>query len=494
MTSVVSSSRAPAFFILLCFLLGVVACWTRDTADLPLSLDNQHYFFIAERAAAGVPPHVSHFDPKHALSLLMTAASIHGGRFIGLDDVRASRIISVIMAGTAVAAVWALCYQISSGYLCAHLGALVILHFGQFFNMAAMGSRPKVFIVAFMLLTVLAVARNRPFWAGVTGAAAFLCWQPTLLVLGMAVPILLLRQGRVKSIALLAAGALIPIVLYHFYFYANGALAEQIEQAYRYPREYMAHAYGRFGKLRRNTGWYFRVQEGFSLRSVYPILFGCFLAITWLVALVKPRRTLQLIEENPALPYVVLAGTGALAFTIYDYQGYPDTFFVLPFLAVVCGVGFGKAAEWLAADRSRFVRLGVFGLCLLAVYSMSAITGRTRGGASRLESQYALGRQVGEMLEAGKTVYAVGCTHLLAFNHVDNHVNMGFFFRGTKRWIAKNRNSPDGYRPLKDGEMPDVILVSRSFVPGGYGWLESEYREITTESFRRWRVRAYERI
>ena len=90
-----ATSRAARLFGLLAFLLGVVACLTRDPADLPLTLDNQQYFFIAERAASGVPPHVSLFDSKHQAGMLLSAAAIRVGRGLGLGDVHAARVASI---------------------------------------------------------------------------------------------------------------------------------------------------------------------------------------------------------------------------------------------------------------------------------------------------------------------------------------------------------------------------------------------------------------
>jgi hypothetical protein len=52
---------------------------------------------------------------------------------------------------------------------------------------------------------------------------------------------------------------------------------------------------------------------------------------------------------------------------------------------------------------------------------------------------------------------------------------------------------PAGYRPLRDGAMPETILVSRPFVPGGREWLATEYRDETPPELRFQGVRVWRR-
>ena len=98
-----------------------------------------------------------------------------------------------------------------------------------------------------------------------------------------------------------------------------------------------------------------------------------------------------------------------------------------------------------------------------------------------LDDQLALGRRVGAWLEEGRSVYAVGCTPLLAFNQADNHVRYGFFFRGLRGWLAEHE---PGFRPERDGAMPDIVLVSRRLFPEAT-WLEQEYRRVPRGAFGR---------
>jgi hypothetical protein len=52
--------------------------------DRPITIDNQLYFYVAERVAAGVPPHLSLVDHKHALSAMLSGWAMWPGRVFGL--------------------------------------------------------------------------------------------------------------------------------------------------------------------------------------------------------------------------------------------------------------------------------------------------------------------------------------------------------------------------------------------------------------------------
>ena len=71
--------------------------------------------------------------------------------------------------------------------------------------------------------------------AGSAMALAFLCWQPALLLAAVAAVVALADQRRGRSVALLAAGLLLPNLVYESYFWVHGVLGEQIQQSYVFP-------------------------------------------------------------------------------------------------------------------------------------------------------------------------------------------------------------------------------------------------------------------
>ena len=490
------STRVTAAFAALFFALALAMCWLRGPSDMSLLVDNQHYFFIAERAASGIAPHVSQFDPKNALSLLITAAAIKASRLTGIgDDLAAARWISIVFASAAVSLLWLCVWMLTRRRLAAHLSAVIMLGFPLFFIMAAMGARPKVFLTPFLILPVITTAAKKPFWTGVFSAMAFLCWQPALIVIaGAGVAVLLdPRRGR-RDLLRLALASVLTVAAYQAYFVVHGALAQELEQAYVFPRMYLTHKVN-LGVWGVHAGWLFHIRDGFGLTSVVPVGFALGLAAVLVWGITHARQALVRARSNPAAVNLLIVACAALLFTLHDYQGFPDEFLVTPYEAAVCGSLLAVVIVRLGEHRRAAAKTIIAALGLV-VASVPAIRGAVSDQGFRgLEAQRAAARAVGGFLERGDTVYAVGCSHLLAFNHQDNFVPYGFFFRGMQAYMKTKANSPEGYRPLDEhGRMPDIILESRGFIPGGQEWLETEYRDITTRLFARQRIRVWKRI
>lgn len=471
--------------LLILFLAGLLCCLRYDPSSIPLSYDNQHYFFIAERAASGVAPHVSQFDPKHALSMLATAGAMRLGRRLGVDDVIAARVLSIVATASCAALVWLLAREVSSLRAAPWLVACTMLTFTRFFYMGAMGARPKVFLVVFTLLAMLLVARRRSLAAGSAAAGAFLCWQPALLVAAAGV-VGLAVERRARAVAAFGFAFIGVNLAYEAYFIAHGALAEQIEQAYLFPATFMQAPFPPpLDIALRRLGWLLRVGEDRPAAAVMPTLALLGLFAFWARVLWRARRHGAPIairaDGRGGLVCVVLAGHGALLFTLTSYQGYPDGFFLAPFMALLCGTGIAALA---AAVARRLGSVAAGTTVLVAGGALAAIAALTPAGpveedrrhTPTLADQRALASEVGRFLDAGMSVYAVGCTHLLAFNHADNFVPYGFFFRGLDRYLLF-RLGMLPYMPYRRGELPDVLLASRSRIDRPTSWVPRHYRE-----------------
>ena len=150
--------------------------------DRPITIDNQLYFYVAERVAAGVPPHVSLVDHKHALSAMLSGWAMWPGRVFGLDDVYSVRVLSMLFAATLPAALWSVALRLTGRPIVAHIAAFVSLSFDDFFAQAAMGVRPQLFMAVFMTYSFAALGARRHALAGAAAIASFLCWQPALVV------------------------------------------------------------------------------------------------------------------------------------------------------------------------------------------------------------------------------------------------------------------------------------------------------------------------
>lgn len=461
--------------------LALAACSVVGPLDVPLVADNQHYFFISERFASGVPPHISHFDPKNALSMMLSGGAIAIGRTFGVADIYSARLLSVMIIAACYGLLWIVAHRYTQSRITAHVAALAAFVFNRFVIMGVVGARPKVFLVFFVLLALLAVQARRPIWAGLVSAAAFLCWQPALLFTGLAPLALIFWARPLRSMMLFALGFLVLFVSYEAYFVYHGAFWEQIEQAYRFPSQYMSGVELRLQPMFTRFQWMTKTKEALSLRSVVPSTGVAFIvgAIAW--GAIRPRRALALLRERPEWAYMLGTGGAALVFLHLDYQGFPDRFIIEPLLAI----GFAMVACLplrLLRDNARGTWLAfapvVFAGGLLAATMPQLEYAEYRG--SVLPTQLKIGGRVAALAADGKTIWAVGCTHLLAFAHLDNWQPYGFFFRGMDRYMGDRFGRP--YVPWRDGELPDIVLLSRGKLEGLPHWLPQYYERDPSEA------------
>ena len=109
-----------------------------------------------------------------------------------------------------------------------------------------------------------------------------------------------------------------------------------------------------------------------------------------------------------------------------------------------------------------------------------------------LALQRRLASRVGAMLDAGDSVWAIGCTHLLAFNHANNFVRYGFFFRGMEAYLRRRHGGRE-LRLRTDGELPDVVLLSRARPERLDSLLARHYDAVPDAEFEQQYIRVFRR-
>jgi hypothetical protein len=476
--------EALAFFVLsLVATMTIAFCY--GIIDLPLLEDNQHYFYMSERVASGVSPYKSHFDPKQALSMLLTGAAIFAGRVIGIADLTSARFLSLVVLGISNWLAWRLTRHLTKSPQASLLAFLSMFTFPGFVYMGVMGSRPKSFLVLFMLLTTLFFVQGRLFWSGVSASLAFLCWQPGLLMMGPLVFVLILYPKRWQRIGRALVGATLPLLIYQSYFVITGSLEEQLIQTYFFPAKFMSHNFAGFIEsfYRLALFWH----SGLGLFNFLPLI--CIFGMgSRLVCFIVRKETAQsfISAASPGWLYVGLCALGCSAFTYYDHQGYPDLFFLLPFVAVISPCVIELHIGKLSHNRTL-----AYGLVIVYLIAL-IVTGIMLKPAAdyTLNDQLALASKVKQMLDDNETVYAIGCTHLLAFNHSENWMKYGFFFRGVEEFVAEETGI-DTFMPVKEGAMPSIVLLSRRPPRGSESWLDSLYTEQEIPAFNRQGIRVF---
>jgi hypothetical protein len=486
--------RAEVGLVLAAVVATVATCFVYGVTDLPFfQRDNQHYFMAGEAASRGVPPHQSAFDPKNMLPVLLAGAMTRLGDLAGLTPVASARILSVA-AFSALVALMALFALRGTRRL--EAGVFVVLgslSLTTFLHHAALGGQPKIVLVLFLVATLVAVQAERYRLAAVLASLTFLCWQPALLTVAtLGVVLLVVGAGRRRLLEATALVAL-PVLLYEGYFLATGALAEQWEQAYRFPSTSMTHSFpGFFSSLRDLSRLW---DDNFGYPNVLPLIAGATIGLIGVNLLRAPRQAGALLRASPGWLYFYLTMGAILAFTFYDHQGVPDLLFVLPALAVPVGVGLAAAvarvgakggARWARAATA-LVAVGLLVLCVRA-------PGRQKYPSRYdLSDQIVAGNVVGHWLGQGETIYAVNAGHLLAFNRATNWIRHHSFFRGVNGYLQVETGNPDVFVPLRNGALPSMILVGNGRPYGWPAWLMEHYLEVTPPAFAHQGVSAWRR-
>ncbi len=460
--------------VVLAAVAGLLGCLRFPILSQPISLDNQIYYFVAERFASGVPPHVSVFDVKNALAAMLTGGAIWAGRLVGIDDVYAARALSIVFVVATFALSWLAVRSITGNRLAACVAPLSLLPFSEFLAQGVMGSRPKIFLVTFILAGIVAAARRRPALLGLTVAASFLTWQPGILTALPALAVLVRwSAGRKELLAFFTAAAL-PVVAYECYFLLTGAIGEQIHQSLAIPFVISKPPFPPGWVLSSLLGW----DAGLDGRAVVMTITMLWLFAALAIGIFRSLRRRTLAWIDPGTIYVVVGAAAAVGFCFTDYQDFPDRFFVLPFAAVGLGLAVSGIRSVLRLPGGPRPVLMTTTVVLAALLLLATV--RVPRYRITLDDQRRAAATVSEWREQGSTVYAVGCLHLLALAHMDNYHRYGFLPYRTRVYIMDDEiRKGRRFGPLDDAPAPDVILWSRLRFNPVFSKVKRNYSEMT---------------
>ena len=468
---------------------GALWLWTAyNPFERPLVADNQYYYFQAERFAAGVPPHVSTIEVKTQLGTMLSGSAIWLGRRFNVDDVISARVATALAAAAAVALAWLLGTELTGNPWAALVGAAVLLATEGLFMEAAIGASVKVFMVALLLAAHLLVARRRYAASAVASTLAMLTWQPALLVIGgCGLATLVDRRARWSDLVAFVLAVAGTVAVYEAYFFAHGALSAQLFQEWVVPGSVVSSPFDAL------EGLWFIVTESFVLQkqpNVAPVVFLIVGVVVCISAVARPGRAVEIARGNPGMVAFWSAAAVATAWTLRDHQSHPDMLLVQPYSAVACAI----AMAWLGVALRRRPGGPAAAAAVSAAMALAVVHDARRDAASfpvrgtKLEDQRALAKTVDIYRDHRGSVWVIGALHLLAFNHLDNHVQHGYI--GARLEVAFRFAT---YRPLRDGLMPEIIIVTNEVLPGRGDWLRSEYQDITTIPFSRNHIRVFSR-
>ena len=464
-------------WLVLAALLGLAATLRYAPWSVPLEPRDSHvFFFLSERIAHGVAPYQSLFSPHNALSVMIPGLGIALGELIGVDPVISARVVTVICMMATIAGVWLLVWRLTRNRGAAAVAMAFMLTFTPVAFHAASTGQPKSVLMPLVLATLIAVQAGRFGVAGVLSIACYLAYQPALLLVPPTFLAAALTDRRRQNLIAASAGLAITLGLYLGYLGWEGVLREWFVQTHEFMGATKTVDLAGPVHLREIIELWGSIWRGGF--GSWNVTLGIFLAtLLWLLvrAVWTPRATLQSVRGNLTWLVLIPVALGALAYGYADIGGVPDTYFLLPFIAVLGAIGVAAVIE-SAARRfglGRFRTVAYLGAVLFCVwvFRQSPEVYRSRFKYT-LADQRAAAAVVGKYLSGGKTVFVLGPVHLLAMNHADNWIKFGSSHSVRPTWgYWDYLYGPIPFVPARDGKLPEVIVWGGGQPLGWPAWL-----------------------
>ena len=435
--------------------------------------DSAVYDYMSQCIVRGQVPYRDVIDSKGPGSLYLSALVMIVGKAIGFQDIIAVRLFYVLLAGALCAST----YLVAEIYLRCRIAAIIAsllpLVSGQFAEMMVEGTRPKVPMILFGMLTLLFVAKEKPFLAGFCSMLSCLCWQPGLAFTGAAVLIFsrYLTSWRDLRALRVLAGAAVPLAMVIGYFYLAGALSDlwmwtvhynytvYLPEANVPPKVALTQVW-RLAKLAMGTNiiW---VKLSLAGLTIY--------AIERLWTRFKERKIVgvsHLFRDAILIPPLV-----HFAFCIVNWQGEEALIPFFPFIGIFAGyfvVAIARTIVKIPLIKRNAIVVRATGLALAVPVVLILVSIVHHARAYRIEpgrtlqDEQASFKRLSDILGPNDKVYVHGTVELLVLLNIPNLNPYIFLPYGKDEYIGSKR--PGGFKAILDEmeeQRPKVIALSR---------------------------------
>ena len=439
-----------------------------------LSRDESIYLYSAQRLAHGTPPYESIFDPKTPLASFIGGAAAALAHAVGRNDIYAVRVTFFLLSVLTVVATYFLVLQLFRSVIGAVVAAVVFSCFNGFAMDALSGPDAKTPGILCAVVAMWLMARKNWTWAAAAGALAFLAWQPliiyALLPIGLAA--LFAEPGRrVRSTLWAAIAAALPVAVTVIYFAATGAFGDFIETTVSYPFTGQIGAPESFGRHFTIIGGVVTTVYRFSGWLLWAGLIATIVISLMRIRELREQRWRMLAD--PWLGAVFVTGLFEGLYAIYDFQGYPDVFPLLPYGAVGLGAAAAMVMSRVSAPEVR-PRVAVSILALVAVLaglSFAWFKPDVKHGVA-LRQQQADACAVDRLLHPEGTLYALGDPAFLVLTHRKNPDRFIYLEAGVDKWrVDHTRGGLTAWAAQIVALHPDVIAIG--------GWYKKLHNEMS---------------
>ena len=438
-----------------------------------LTRDLGVYAYGGQQVAEGVPPFVAILNRAGPLAHLVPGIGAAAARIVGVEDMLGMRVTLMLVAVVTVMVAYLLARDLFGSRTAGLASAAALLCFEGFLTYATFGPREKTTMVCFLALALLAMVHQRWGTAGAMIALSTLTWQPVFLpaFAGIAVAALLGAgggwKGRLVALTRIAVGGLIPTAITVAAYAAVGRLQIFLDAFVLINLRYTT-MNGLAGNLAdawtttsRAFGWSLGV---LALGTLITLAMGIHAAL-------RPTRTTPKGASMVGLGVVVV---GCLVWSYRTFDGWPDTFFLLPPAAV--GIG-GIVALLGQRVPVRAVTAVTVAWCLVATgMSIGAAIGKR---TDVLDRQRADVEMVLSMLPAQASIISVKAPQVLVLGHHRNPTRLQLFGNGLVRYVEDTwPGGIEGYGDWIGRRSPTVIAVGYTAgTPCCPVWLEDVLKQ-----------------
>jgi hypothetical protein len=334
------------------------------------------------------------------------------------------------------------------------------------------------------------LVRRRYFWAAFAGSLAFLVWQPLVIysAIAVAVAALTAKAGqRWARSARALAGAAIPVVATAVYLLAASAFDDFVDGAFIFPvtdlQRVQESLTDRFARIANTVNGSYR-------ETAVLFWLGLVILVALLVVRLVRRRSdlLGMTRHDPFVNVVVASFLVIAAYSVYDFQGYPDVYPLLPYAAVGIAGGLallgGLAHERLRTAAVAAVAAGVVALAALSWIWYSA----DRPGDRDLQKEVRIAAVFRRVLEPGDTVYALGNAMPLVMLQRRNPSPYIYLSSGLDSWVVHHTPGGfDGWTREIQAHDPGMVILGgpwgSAYAKRMRPWLASQYFSVRVGKF-----------
>lgn len=435
--------------------------------------DSAVYDYMAQGILRGEIPYRDAIDSKGPGSLYLSALVMAIGKLVGLQDIIAVRLFYALLVGLLCVVTYFVARIYLRSRIAGVIAFLIPLMSDHFAEMMITGTRPKVPMILFGLMTLILIARDKPFWAGVCSMLSCLCWQPGLAFTGVALLMFsrYLTSWRDLRAVNVLAGAAIPFAIVIGYFFFAGALGDLWTWTVRYnytvylpeanvpPPAALAQVWRLANDaMGANIIWVKLSIAGFIVYALVRI---------W--TRFKERKLVggaDLFKDAILIPPLI-----HLAFCIVNWQGEEGLIPFFPFIGIFAGylvvtIARGISAISIIKRNAVAVRIVEWAPVIPVILICLSVINHARdfefNPGRTLQDQEAAYKIVAEQLGPDDQIYVHGTLELLVFLHRPNMNPYIFLPYGKDEYIGSK--VPGGFKAIVDemeARKPKIVALSR---------------------------------